>query len=85
MFRGTMVKVWFAQPVGAQSSDDPGTVIEVKKDSFCIACGERTVLEVSELQAENRRRSPAADFIHGYFIQRGDRFESVNENGKINF
>lgn len=85
LFRKTMVKVWSAREVEGKVSEPPGTVIDVTKDVLRVACGEQSLLEVSELQVENRRRSPASDFIHGYSVRPGDRFETPLENGKINF
>jgi methionyl-tRNA formyltransferase len=84
-FRKTMVKLWSARQVEGRVSEIPGTIIEVTKDVLRVACGEQSLLEVLELQMENRRRSPASDFIHGYSVLPGDRFETSLENGNINF
>jgi methionyl-tRNA formyltransferase len=74
--REMRIKFWLAHPVPAQTDERPGTVIHVAKDSFDIACGDGTVIEVLEVQPENRSRFAAADFIHGYSIQPKDRFSS---------
>jgi methionyl-tRNA formyltransferase len=84
-FRKMMVKIWSARAVEGKTSEPPGTVIEVARDTLRIACGEQNLLEVLELQVENRRRSPASDFTHGYSVLPGNRFETPFENDKINF
>jgi methionyl-tRNA formyltransferase len=75
-FRGMRVKFWLAHPNEGKSTGSPGTVIAVMKHSFQIACGEGTILEVLEIQPENKPRYPAADFIHGYSIHVEDHFVS---------
>ncbi len=75
-FRDLRVKFWLAHSTEGKTTEPPGTVVAVMKQSFQIACGEGTVLEVLEIQPENRPRFPAADFIHGYSIHPQDRFQS---------
>lgn len=80
---GMTVKFWLAHPGDSQISGVPGTVVHVNKHSLHVACGEQTVLELLEVQPQNRIRFPVPDFIHGYSIRVGDRFESTDENGNI--
>ena len=82
-FRGMTVKFWLAHPDGGSISELPGTVVQVNRQSLLVACGEQSVLEILEVQPQNRPRFPAADFIHGYSIRTGDRFESADESGNI--
>ena len=74
--RNFRLKFWLAHAIEKRTLDRPGTVTEVTKHSIQIACGEETVLEVLEVQPENRTRLTASDLIHGYDIHRGDRFAS---------
>ena len=76
-FRNLTVKLWLAHHVDGETVEKPGTVIDLTKHSLKIACGEGTVLEILEIQPENRPRLTAADFIHGYSIHRGDSFSSA--------
>ena len=70
------VKFWLAHVREASSSEArPGTILELTKSSIWIVCGESSVLEVLELQPENRPRLTAADFIHGYRLSPNMRFE----------
>jgi methionyl-tRNA formyltransferase len=75
-YRDLLVKLWLAHPMDKKSMEQPGTVIQVTRQSVEVACGDGTVLNVLEIQPENRPRLTAADFIHGYSIHAGDRFAS---------
>jgi len=81
--RGMMVKFWLANPKESTTLQPPGTVVDVGKESMSIACGGETVLEILELQPENRPRFSVADFVHGHSIRAGDRFETLNESDNI--
>lgn len=75
-FRDFTIKVWLAHPIDTNAAQPAGTVIHLTKHSIHVACGEGTALEIHEIQPENRPRLTAADFIHGYSIQTGDRFSA---------
>jgi methionyl-tRNA formyltransferase len=75
-FRELRLKFWLAHQAEGKTPEIPGTVIHMSRHSIHVACGEGTVLEVLEIQPENRPRFTAADFIHGYAVQVGDRFSS---------
>lgn len=58
-------------------SGAPGQVLRVNsgtEGSFQVACGQG-VLEVLEVQPESRSRQSVADYLRGYPLQAGDRFE----------
>jgi methionyl-tRNA formyltransferase len=68
---GEPVKLWRASVVDARGA--PGTVLD-SQESLVIACGERA-LAVSELQRAGGRRLSAAEFVRGYRLAQGTRFE----------
>lgn len=49
----------------------PGTVVEIAKKSFFVACGSG-VLEITEVQPEAKKRMPAQVFLNGRGVQAGD-------------
>jgi methionyl-tRNA formyltransferase len=51
---------------------EPG-VFRVEGDRLFFAAGDGEVLEVTELQAEGKRRMPAADLLRGHGVVDGDR------------
>jgi len=56
----------------------PGTVIEADGDHFAVACGNSTVLTITEIQPEGKRRMSVRDFLNGAKISPGDMFSSTN-------
>ncbi len=57
--------LWQAN-LGETTSDAPsGTVLTANGDMFEIACGGGSVLKISELQPEGKRRMPVRDFLNG--------------------
>jgi methionyl-tRNA formyltransferase len=65
--------VWGAKPeVRKHMSRPSGTIVDASADAFAIACGESTVLAISELQPEGSRRMKARDFLNGRHIRVGD-------------
>ncbi len=53
----------------------PGTIIDVEKNAFLVNTGSG-ILAITELQAQNKRRMPAAEFLRGRKITVGSRFQS---------
>jgi methionyl-tRNA formyltransferase len=55
---------------GAQAA--PGE-LHVEQGRLWLACSESTWLELLEVQAEGKKRTPAADFLRGHPLKSGDR------------
>ncbi len=51
---------------------DPGA-IRIEEGRLYVRCGERTWLELVEIQLEGKKRMPAADFLRGHPLKTGDR------------
>jgi len=54
--------------------EKPGTVVDSSGGILRVGCGNGTVLEISELQLEGRRRMSAPDFINGTRLPEGIKF-----------
>jgi methionyl-tRNA formyltransferase len=54
----------------------PGTVVAIDERGIVVACGEGR-LEITELQRPGGKRLPAADFVRGFPIEPGQRFEAA--------
>ncbi|MBS4912707.1 MAG: methionyl-tRNA formyltransferase [Veillonella sp.] len=74
-FNGKRLKVWLAQTADAVSGSDntPGTIVKVSENSFFVATG-NGVLEVLEVQPENKKRMSAGDFCRGHQVKAGMAF-----------
>jgi methionyl-tRNA formyltransferase len=70
----TTVKFWSGRTTGELSEKSPGTIIRVTRDAIYISAGEKSVLEVLQVQPENRPRMSAHDFIIGHRILAGKSF-----------
>jgi methionyl-tRNA formyltransferase len=51
-----------------------GEIVEAHGDKLLVACGDRTALEVLEVQPEGKRRMAARDFLNGAHVRAGERF-----------
>lgn len=73
-----LIKLWVAQASEEKTAEPPGTIFHVDKKAILVACGEGTVLQIEELQPQNRPRLTASDFINGAHLMAGRRFSQPN-------
>jgi methionyl-tRNA formyltransferase len=69
---GKMLKVHRAKLVAAESSGQAGRIMRADAGGFWIATG-AGMIGLEEVQLENKKRLPAAEFIKGARIKAGDR------------
>jgi methionyl-tRNA formyltransferase len=58
--------------VGGDTEYQPGTVT-VEDHKMSISCGQRTSIEVVEVQMEGKKRMTASEFLRGYQVKTGER------------
>jgi methionyl-tRNA formyltransferase len=56
------------------AASDPGVVLEAQGDRLHVAAGDRTVLQLLEIQQEGRRPMSVREFLAGHPIAAGQRF-----------
>ena len=71
-FAGAAVKVWRAKPALGQGQ--PGTILAADASGVLVACGEGALL-LTELQKPGGKRLPAEQFLQGFALPAGQRFE----------
>ncbi len=71
---GQALKVWRAEPAAA--CGEPGTVLSAEGDGIVVACG-KGALRLTELQKAGGRRLPPSDFLRGFALRAGQRFDPV--------
>jgi methionyl-tRNA formyltransferase len=71
-FRDRGLQVRSAQPTSAIAQAAPGE-IRVDRDRLLVGCGQKTALELLEVQPEGKKRMPVRDFINGYRPRSGER------------
>lgn len=67
---GKRIKILKAEAIARQTDDAPGTVVWVDHQNFEIAC-QPGRLRPLIVQEEGKRPQPAADFINGHHLTRG--------------
>lgn len=70
---GKVIKIWDADVVDALpevKKAEAGSVIEVGKDYFDVSCND-SVLRISEVQLEGKKRMPVQAFLLGYKLEVG--------------
>ena len=65
---GETIKIYRTEETGARTQAQPGTVLAAGKQGIDVACGEGTVLRITELQAPGKKRMKAADYLRGHPI-----------------
>jgi methionyl-tRNA formyltransferase len=74
--RGETVKLWRGRALmQGRGSVAPGTIVAVDDNGIGVACGTGR-LEVTELQRPGGKRLAAADFLRGFPVEPGQRFDS---------
>lgn len=76
-YEGVRVKLWNTTPLTETTTKEPGTVIEITKKHFLVACGEGTVLQINELQPAGKGKLKASEYLNGVgrTMEVGHRFE----------
>lgn len=65
---GETIKVYRTEETGDKTQAEPGTVLAAGKQGIDVACGEGSVLRITELQAPGKKRMKAADYLRGHPI-----------------
>jgi methionyl-tRNA formyltransferase len=71
---GRMLKLWRAEIAAVPTRGEPGEVLVLDSAGPVVATGDGTI-RLLELQPESRPRVTGAEFIRGYRLAAGDRFE----------
>lgn len=69
-FNGKTLKIWKAEVTPCDDSYAPGTIYDVNKKSFSIACADGGI-KVLELQLEGKKRMDTESFLRGTEVNEG--------------
>lgn len=64
-FNGKLLKIYSSLKTNKRSEREPGTLLAEDSRLF-VVCGEKTVLEITELQLEGAKRMAQTDFLRGH-------------------
>ncbi len=70
--RGMELKIWRCATAAGQGY--PGEILNVGPRGLCVACGEGALL-ITELQRSGGKRMAVAEFLRGFPLSAGERFE----------
>jgi methionyl-tRNA formyltransferase len=70
--RGVDLKIWRCATAAGRGA--PGEVLGAGSGGLCVACGEGALV-VAELQRSGGKRLPIAEFLRGFPLSQGERFE----------
>ncbi len=74
--RGQRIRLWDAAVGDKRVDETPGTITHIGEQGISVQCGDG-ILIISELQREGGSRLRAADFINGFPMEIGERFDDV--------
>ena len=72
---GEVVKIWRARAVPGRGSVAPGTIVAIDDHGIGVACGDGGRLEITQLQRAGGKRLAAAEFLRGFPLAPGMRFD----------
>ena len=78
-FRGGNCKILKTRLANQGSVGEPGAII-ASKQALAVICGNGTLLEILELQPENRKPVSGTAFANGAHIAAGEKFEPLSDN-----
>ncbi|MBQ9618832.1 MAG: methionyl-tRNA formyltransferase [Oscillibacter sp.] len=68
---GETLKLFASEATGERTDAPPGTVTDAGKAGIGVACGDCTILRVTELQAQGKKRMSAASYLLGHPVKPG--------------
>ena len=76
-YKGQMLKI-YSSFVAGNRDGQPGEIIQ-EKGRLYVCCGGGSLLELSELQCQGKKRMQTADFLRGHSFAPGERFGASSE------
>jgi methionyl-tRNA formyltransferase len=72
--RGEALKLWSADVLPSGTAAAPGTILAMGPEGIDVGCGEG-LLRITQLQRPGGKRLATADFLRGFDVEPGMRFE----------
>lgn len=66
---GERCKIWQAKKTDKETTLSPGSIVEWDKKSLFVACGNGTVLKITELQQAGKKKMSINNFLNGNDIE----------------
>ncbi len=69
MYNGKRMKICKTEISDCTSYGEPGTVFKSDKNGFYVACGNKTAVKITEIQAEGKKQMSVEDYLKGNSIE----------------
>ncbi|WP_078547222.1 methionyl-tRNA formyltransferase [Litchfieldia alkalitelluris] len=70
---GEVIKVWWAEKIEMNESNECGVIAEVGSDTIIVSTGDQTYIKIIELQPAGKKRMTAEQFLRGTKLQIGEK------------
>lgn len=71
---GKRFKIWKAKPTKETTKEAPGTIVKVDKELLTVACGNGTVLELTNVQPAGKPKMEVKQYLLGADLEKGIKF-----------
>lgn len=75
--RGVAVKLFRSTVQSGVHAGEPGSIVHAGREGVDVVCGQGTILRVTELQRPGGKRLPAEQFLAGFPLHPGERFDAA--------
>ncbi len=65
VYQGQRWKIWDVQEVAETTQEAPGVIIAIHKQSFWVAAGQGTIVQINKLQPAGKGQLTASQFLNG--------------------
>ncbi|WP_208558724.1 methionyl-tRNA formyltransferase [Marinilactibacillus kalidii] len=62
---GLRFKIWETNVLEGKATREPGTIEEIKKEAIIVACGDQTLLALTEIQPSGKQKMRTRDYLVG--------------------
>lgn len=75
-YENKRMKIWRGEVLSTTTTEKPGTIVDLTEDAIQVACGEGSVLSLTEIQPAGKARMTSKDFLKGAGkeMKKGQRF-----------
>ena len=75
ILQGKTFKIWRTRVADAEAVCEPGEILELTKQGFLAGTG-KGILEILEIQAPNKKKMAASDYVRGHGLELHLKFEA---------
>lgn len=72
---GESIKAWRANARSGRGSEAAGTIVSIDERGIGVACGDGSHIQITELQRSGGKRLPHTEFLRGFPLAPGTRFD----------